>query len=210
MLFQRQPSWHGSSLSQMPRGRRPHHQSKFYTARLRAGTRWSSTVFAHELSQRAASFEPENGLYSFALTMPAGGVRRFDDSQSASFVSHAVLSPRAESAAYSAKRAPCAWLRDVFIANAADRTAELSLARRRHGAAVRRSRIVRRWRQTRATACPELGSESTHPRTSAPHAGCMADRLEDRWYGLNAFDRRNIVAEFLTQPSRGDQHFLLQ
>ena len=25
MLFQRQPSWHGSSLSQMPRGRRPHH-----------------------------------------------------------------------------------------------------------------------------------------------------------------------------------------
>ena len=28
----------------------------------------------------------------------------------------------------------------------------------------------------------------------------MADRLEDRWYGLNAFDRRNIVAEFLTQP----------
>jgi hypothetical protein len=141
-------------------------QIKFYAACLRAGTRWSSTVFAHELSQRAASFEPENGLYSFALTMPAGGVRRFDDSQSASFVSHAVLSPRAESAAYSAKRAPCAWLRDVFIANAADRTAELSLARRRHGAAVRRSRIVRRWRQTRATACPELGSESTHPTSS--------------------------------------------
>jgi hypothetical protein len=40
---------------------------KFYTACLRAGTRWSSTVFAHELSQRAASFEPENGLYSFAF-----------------------------------------------------------------------------------------------------------------------------------------------
>jgi hypothetical protein len=38
----------------------------------------------------------------------------------------------------------------------------------------------------------------------------MADRLEDRWYGLNAFDRRNIVAEFLTQPGRDDQHFLLQ
>ena len=45
-------------------------QTKFYTACLRAGARWSSTVFAHELSQRAASFEPENGLYSFALTMP--------------------------------------------------------------------------------------------------------------------------------------------
>ena len=29
MLFQRQPSWHGSSLSQTPRGRRPHHQNKF-------------------------------------------------------------------------------------------------------------------------------------------------------------------------------------
>ena len=136
-----------------------------------------------------------------------------------------------------------AWLRDVFMAIAADRTAELSLARRRHGAAVRRSRFVRRGRQTRATACPELGSESAHPRshrlqglrrekssicrrpvtlpcelarrsgrdsTSAPDACCMADRLEDRWYGLNAFDRRNIVAEFLTQPSRDDQHFLLQ
>ena len=47
-------------------------QSKFYTACLRAGTRWSSTVFAHELSQRAVSFEPENGLCSFALTMPSG------------------------------------------------------------------------------------------------------------------------------------------
>jgi TolB-like protein len=47
-------------------------QIKFYTACLRAGTRWSSTVFAHELSQRATSFEPENGLYSFALTMPLG------------------------------------------------------------------------------------------------------------------------------------------
>jgi hypothetical protein len=47
-------------------------QTKFYTACLRAGTRWSSTVFAHELSQRAASFEPENGLYSFALIMPIG------------------------------------------------------------------------------------------------------------------------------------------
>ena len=58
-----------------------------------------------------------------------------------------------------------AWLRDVFMAIAADRTAELSLARRRHGAAVRRSRFVRRGRQTRATACPELGSESTHPRS---------------------------------------------
>jgi hypothetical protein len=38
---------------------------------LRAGTWWSSTVFAHELSPRAASFEPENGLYTFALTMPS-------------------------------------------------------------------------------------------------------------------------------------------
>src|SRR4029077_17767833 len=26
-VFQRQPSWHGPSLSQMPRGRRPHHHS---------------------------------------------------------------------------------------------------------------------------------------------------------------------------------------
>jgi len=42
------------------------------------------------------------------------------------------------------------------MANAADRTAELSPARRRHGAAVRRSKFVGRGRQTRATACPEL------------------------------------------------------
>ena len=46
-------------------------QTKFYTACLRAGTRWSSTVFAHELPPRSASFEAENGLYSFALTRPA-------------------------------------------------------------------------------------------------------------------------------------------
>ena len=46
-------------------------QTKFYTACLRAGTRWSSTVFAHELSPRAARFEPENCLYSFALTVPS-------------------------------------------------------------------------------------------------------------------------------------------
>ena len=64
------------SLSASASGlRQPGHcQSKFYTACLRAGARWSSTVFAHELSQRAASFEPENGLYSFALmvwTSPA-------------------------------------------------------------------------------------------------------------------------------------------
>jgi hypothetical protein len=62
----------------------------------------------------------------------AGGVGGFDDSRSASFVSHAALSPRPESAVYSAKRAPWALLRDVFMANAADRTAKLSLARRRH------------------------------------------------------------------------------
>jgi hypothetical protein len=47
-----------------------HCQTKFYTACLRAGTRWSSTVFAHELPPRSASFEAENGLYLFALTMP--------------------------------------------------------------------------------------------------------------------------------------------
>jgi glucose/mannose transport system substrate-binding protein len=39
-----------------------HCQTKFYTACLRAGTRWSSTVFAHELPPRSASFEAENGL----------------------------------------------------------------------------------------------------------------------------------------------------
>jgi hypothetical protein len=51
-------------------------QTKFYTACLRAGTGWSSTVFAHESSPRAASFEPENGLYSFALTMPVDEPRK--------------------------------------------------------------------------------------------------------------------------------------
>src|SRR5271163_1563001 len=30
--LQRQPFWHGSSLSQMPCGRRPHHQTKFFRA----------------------------------------------------------------------------------------------------------------------------------------------------------------------------------
>ena len=75
--------------------------------------------------------------------------------------------PRAQKARHiPSKELLAAWLRDVFMANAADRTAELSLARRRHGAAVRRSRFVRRGRQTRATACPELGSEFTHPRSS--------------------------------------------
>jgi len=56
-----------------------HCQTKFYTACLSAGTRWSSTVFAHELPPRSASFEAENGLYLFALTMPAQGVRRGGD-----------------------------------------------------------------------------------------------------------------------------------
>ena len=66
---------------------RRHCQTKFCTACLRAGTRWSSTVFAHELPPRSASFEAENGLYLFALTMPGGGlnnraeirISRFDD-----------------------------------------------------------------------------------------------------------------------------------
>ena len=71
MLFQRQPSWHGSSLSQMPRGRRPHHQSKFYTACPRTMACWSSTVFARELPPRSAGFNAENRLYSFALTRPS-------------------------------------------------------------------------------------------------------------------------------------------
>ena len=53
---------------------RRHCQTKFCTACLRAGTRWSSTVFAHELPPRSASFEAENGLYLFALTMPGGGL----------------------------------------------------------------------------------------------------------------------------------------
>ena len=52
---------------------RRHCQTKFCTACLRAGTRWSSTVFAHELPPRSASFEAENGLYSFALTTPLRG-----------------------------------------------------------------------------------------------------------------------------------------
>ena len=70
MLFQRQPSWHGSSLSQMPRGRRPHHQSKFYTACLRLRAGQSSAVFAQESPTRSAGFGTENGLYLFALTVP--------------------------------------------------------------------------------------------------------------------------------------------
>jgi hypothetical protein len=53
-------------------GLRRHCQTKFYTAGLRAGTRWSSTVFAHELPPRSASFEAENGVYLFALTMANG------------------------------------------------------------------------------------------------------------------------------------------
>jgi hypothetical protein len=76
MLFQRQPSWHGSSLSQMPRGRRPHHQSKFYTACSRTMAGWSPTVFARELPPRSAGFNAENRLYSFALTMPLWPVCR--------------------------------------------------------------------------------------------------------------------------------------
>ena len=61
-------------LSQMPRGRRPHHQSKFYTACSRTRAGWSPTVFVRELPPRSAEFNAENRLYSFALmvwTSPA-------------------------------------------------------------------------------------------------------------------------------------------
>ena len=74
-LLQRQPFSHGSSLSQMPRGRRPHHQTKIYTAIWRAAARWVRTVFAHKSSTRSVRFDAENGLYSVALTMPLDGRR---------------------------------------------------------------------------------------------------------------------------------------
>jgi hypothetical protein len=64
-------NWREADLVELQVGESGRCQTKFYTACLRAGTRWSSTVFAHELSPRAASFEPENGLYTFALTMPS-------------------------------------------------------------------------------------------------------------------------------------------
>ena len=49
-----------------------HCQSKFYTACSRARPGWSCTVFAHESWTRSAGFDAENGLYLFALTVPAG------------------------------------------------------------------------------------------------------------------------------------------
>src|SRR5471032_378594 len=55
-------------------GRRPHHQSKFYTACSRTGAGGSSTVFAHELPTRSAGFDAENRLYLFALTVPRRGL----------------------------------------------------------------------------------------------------------------------------------------
>jgi hypothetical protein len=58
----------------------------------------------------------------------ARGVWGFDDSGSASFVSYAAF-PRAQKARHIPSRVPWAWLRDIFIANAADRSAEPSLAR---------------------------------------------------------------------------------
>src|SRR6185312_4938512 len=45
-------------------------QSKFYTDCLRIRMGQSSTVFAHESPTRSAGFDAENGLYSFALTVP--------------------------------------------------------------------------------------------------------------------------------------------
>jgi hypothetical protein len=45
-----------------------HCQTKFYTACSGTGTRPSSTIFAHELLPRSASFEVENIRYLFALT----------------------------------------------------------------------------------------------------------------------------------------------
>jgi SAM domain (Sterile alpha motif) len=48
-----------------------HCQTKFYTACSRTRVGWSSAVFAHELSPRSAGFDSENGLYLFALTVPA-------------------------------------------------------------------------------------------------------------------------------------------
>src|SRR5208282_701833 len=59
----------------MPCVRRPHHQSKFYTACSRTRAGWSSTVFAHELPPRSAGFDAENRLHLFALTMPARVLR---------------------------------------------------------------------------------------------------------------------------------------
>src|SRR5277367_2137448 len=46
-------------------------QSKFYTAGWRSGAGYGPTVFAHESSTRSAGFDAENGLYLFALTVPA-------------------------------------------------------------------------------------------------------------------------------------------
>jgi hypothetical protein len=45
--------------------------------RLRAGQ--SSTVFAHESPTRSAGFGTENGLYSFALTVPQKELHRMHD-----------------------------------------------------------------------------------------------------------------------------------
>jgi hypothetical protein len=58
----------------MPRGRRPHHQGKFYTACSRTRAGQSSTVFAHESPTRSAGFGAENDLYLFALTVPIQGL----------------------------------------------------------------------------------------------------------------------------------------
>jgi hypothetical protein len=60
------------------------------------------------------------------------------------------------------------------MANAADKTAELSPARIRHGAAIRRSRFVRRWRQTKATGCPRdsIGIYSSDVEPSAAKGVC--------------------------------------
>src|SRR5580704_4228073 len=62
----------------------------------------------------------------------AGGVRGFDQNRYARFVSHGALSPRRESAAYSTKSSLGLAPRRL-PAKAADKTAELSPARIRHG-----------------------------------------------------------------------------
>ncbi len=48
-----------------------HCQTKFYTACSRTRVGWSSAVFAHELPPRSAGFDSDNGLYLFALSVPA-------------------------------------------------------------------------------------------------------------------------------------------
>jgi len=53
------------------RPRSGHCQSKFYTACSRTGAGWSFTVFAHESPTGPDGFDAENGLYLFALTVPA-------------------------------------------------------------------------------------------------------------------------------------------